>query len=280
MKRVIFLALTLIILLSFAACGNNKNQVTPSDAPKDTTTVSNTVRVTFPEGYTAKQIAERLEENGVCSAKDFMALLQGDYYKSLDYGFITEIDNTKDKAFVLEGYVFPDTYEFYKGESAEMALSRFLKNTDAKLSEEFYFRADELGYTMDEILTLASVIQEEAGDPEEMPHVSSVLHNRLKSPEYGRLQCDVTINYVNECITDSPYIDGDTSHFAELYNTYKCDGLPAGAICNPGIDAIKAALYPSDTNYFFFVTDKDWNYYYAETYGEHKKNCNAIGLEG
>ncbi len=280
MKRVLFLVLSLILLLSFTACGKNKNQVTPSNAPEATTTVSNTVKVTFPEGYTAKQIAEKLEENGVCSAKDFMSLLQGDYYKSLDYGFITGIENAEDKAFVLEGYVFPDTYEFYKGESAEQALSRFLKNTDAKLTEELYFRADELSFTMDEIITLASIIQEEAGDPKEMPLVSSVLHNRLNSPDYGKLQCDVTINYVNDCITDSPYIDGDTSRYAELYNTYKCEGLPAGPICNPGIDAIKAALYPAESNYFFFVTDKDWNYYYAETYAKHKANCKAVGLEG
>ncbi len=278
MKRMLFLSLSLILLLTLGACA--KNQATPSDAPKETTTVTNTVTVTFPEGYTAKQIAERLEENGVCSAEAFMNLLQGDYYKSLEYGFITGIKAAEDKAFVLEGYIFPDTYEFYKGESAELALSRFLKNTEQKLTEEYYFRADELGYTMDEILTLASIIQEEAGDPAEMPLVSSVLHNRLKSPDYGKLQCDVTVNYVNDCITDSPYIEGDTSRFAELYNTYKCQGLPAGAICNPGIDAIRAALYPEESNYFFFVTDKDWNYYYAETYAEHKKNCNAVGLAG
>lgn len=279
MKRVIFLALSLILLVSLAAC-ESSSKLTPSDAPKETTAVSNTVKVTFPEGYTAKQIAEKLEENGVCSAKAFMSLLQGNYYKSLEYGFITAVENEENKAFVLEGYIFPDTYEFYKNESPELALSRFLKNTDAKLTEELYFRADELGYTMDEIITLASIIQEEAGDPKDMSLVSSVLHNRLKSPDYGKLQCDVTINYVNLCITDSPYLSGDTSRFPELYNTYKCSGLPAGPICNPGIDAIKAALYPAESNYFFFVTDKDWNYYYAETYAEHKKNCNAVGLEG
>ncbi|MEE1320123.1 MAG: endolytic transglycosylase MltG [Acutalibacteraceae bacterium] len=280
MKRVLFLTLSLILLVSFGACGNNKNQVTPSDTPKQTTTASNTVTLTFPEGYTAKQIAEKLEENSVCAAEDFMGIVQGDYYKSLEYAFIPQIKNAENKAFVLEGYIFPDTYEFYKGESAELALSRFLKNTDAKLTEEFYFRADELGYTMDEIITLASIIQEEASDPKEMSLVSSVLHNRLNSPAYRRLQCDVTRNYVNDCITDSPYLSGDTSQYAELYSTYKCEGLPAGPICNPGIDAIKAALYPEESNYFFFVTDKDWNYYYAETYAEHKKNCNAVGLNG
>ncbi len=279
MKKVFPVIVAFIMLFTFAACASEKKDE-PVSTTEITTTQDLTVRVTFPEGYTAKQIAERLEENGVCSAKDFMALVQGEYYSSLTYGFIPEIENTSDKAFVLEGYIFPDTYDFYKGESAENALSRFLRNTDAKLTQELRQRAQELGYTMDEIITLASIIQEEAGDPDEMHLVSSVLHNRIKSPDYGKLQCDVTINYVNDCITDSPYISADTTKYAELYNTYKCEGLPAGPICNPGIDAIKSALYPADTNYFFFVTDKDWNYYYAETYQEHQQNCKSVGLIG
>ncbi len=275
MKKIIGLFLALTVVFIFAGCSKSETVTTAA-----TTTEDPTVRVTFPEGLTAKQIAEKLEENKVCSAEDFMALVQGEYYAALSYEFIPEIENTENKAFVLEGYIFPDTYEFYKGESAETALARFLKNTDVKLTEEYRQRAQELGYTTDEIITLASIIQEEAGDPEEMPLVSSVLHNRIESPDYGRLQCDVTINYVNDNITESPYLSGDTAKYAELYNTYKCTGLPAGAICNPGLDAIEAALYPADTDYFFFVTDEDWNYYYAETYDEHKVNCQAVGLVG
>lgn len=275
MKKIIGLFLALTVVFIFAGCSKSETVTTAA-----TTTEDPTVRVTFPEGLTAKQIAEKLEENKVCSAEDFMALVQGEYYAALSYEFIPEIENTENKAFVLEGYIFPDTYEFYKSESAETALARFLKNTDVKLTEEYRQRAQELGYTTDEIITLASIIQEEAGDPEEMPLVSSVLHNRIESPDYGRLQCDVTINYVNDNITESPYLSGDTAKYAELYNTYKCTGLPAGAICNPGLDAIEAALYPADTDYFFFVTDEDWNYYYAETYDEHKVNCQAVGLVG
>lgn len=279
MKKITALVLALITLFMLTGCQNQK-QEKETTTTAVTTTEDPTVRVTFPEGYTAKQIAEKLEENGVCSAKDFMALVQGQYHAALSYGFIPGIENAENKAFVLEGYIFPDTYDFYKGESAEAALARFLKNTDAKLTQEYSLRAAELGYTMDEIITLASIIQEEAGNPEEMPLVSSVLHNRIESPDYGKLQCDVTINYVNDCIKDSPYLTGDTEKYSELYNTYKCDGLPVGAICNPGIDAIEAALYPADTNYYFFVTDSDWNYYYAETYAEHQQNCRNVGLVG
>ncbi|MCM1544926.1 MAG: endolytic transglycosylase MltG [Ruminococcus sp.] len=272
---VLFLALT---MLALCACSNQLEQ-SPPDAT-DETTESPISRVTFPEGYSAVQIAKKLEENKVCSAEDFMAEVQDLEKVRANYKFAAEITNESNRAFALEGYVFPDTYEFYKGESAASALGRFLKNAEAKLPDEYYARAKELGYTMGEIITLASIIQKEAGIKAEMGKVSSVLHNRIESPDYGRLQCDVTINYVNDYVTDSPYIDGDTEKFAELYNTYKCKGLPVGAICNPGADAIKAALYPEDTNYFFFVTDAEKNYYYAETYKQHQENCKKCGLTG
>lgn len=116
--------------------------------------------------------------------------------------------------------------------------------------------------TPDEVLTLASIVQKEAGDLEEMQKVASVFLNRLKpgSP-YPMLQSDPTMNY----------------EFLDAYNTYEIQGLPPGPICNPGLDAISAVLYPADTNYYFFVTDKDMNYYYAETFEEHQQNC-AIAL--
>lgn len=277
-KYIPIIIVVCVVLFTLIACSSPKNE--PDTTESITTTVENTVRVTFPEGYTAKQIAEKLEESGVCSAADFMAEIKGDTVYTLTWSFIPGIVSPENRAFTLEGYIFPDTYEFYKGESAASALSRFLKNAESKLTEEYAARAEELGFTLDEIITLASIIQKEAGDPIEMPKVSSVLHNRIKSPDYGKLQCDVTIDYVNKCIIDSPYLEGDTERFKELYNTYKCDGLPAGPICNPGMDAIEAALYPEETDYFFFVTDEDWNYYYSETYSEHQKKCREIGLIG
>lgn len=280
MKKLFFLALSALLLLSLCACGLSDNKTFSESRPETTeqTTESPTVSVTFPEGYTALEIAERLEENKVCSAADFMAAVQSEELAE-EFSFLSGMKEKENRAFLLEGYIFPDTYEFYKGESAETALSRFLTNTQAKLTDEMKEKAKALGYSIDEIITLASVIQAEAGDPKEMGKVSSVLHNRIESPDYGKLQCDVTINYVNENITDSPYLSGDTSRFAEYYNTYKVSGLPVGAICNPGLDAVNAALEPEDTNYHYFVTDKDWNYYYAETYEEHLENCKKCGIE-
>lgn len=281
MKRILPLLLCLVFLL-LCACGAPLEEMdelsgAPSTDPT-TTTADPVVRVTFPEGLTSVEIAEKLEENGVCSAADFMEAVRDFDAVKDTYGCLSSLKNAGERAFALEGYVFPDTYDFYRGESASYALSRFLSNANRKLTDERAARAKELGYTMDEIVTLASIIQEEAGDPNEMPKVAAVMHNRLKSPAYGKLQCDVTINYVNDRITDSPYLSGDTSVFAERYNTYKKDGLPVGAICCPGIDAIDAALYPADTNDFFFVTDAEMNYYYAETYEQHLANCKICGI--
>lgn len=280
MKKTIAFLLAVLLSLFLFGCAAKDFQSTESTEEKTTKeTKPLTVTVTFPEGYTALEIAQKLEENGVCPEKDFMKAVQSSEAAE-KFGFLSEMKNTEERAFLLEGYIFPDTYEFYTDESADSVLSRFLSNAQSKLTDEMKKKAEKLGYSIDEIITLASVIQAEAGDPKEMGKVSSVLHNRIESADYGLLQCDVTIHYVNENILVSPYLEGAKSRFTEYYNTYKKKGLPVGAICNPGLDAINAALEPEKTDYFYFVTDKDWNYYYASTYDEHLKNCKKCGLEG
>ncbi len=270
-KKVVALAVSAAVIFSLSACSvRNANRAEESAEP----TTSNVVRVTFPEGSTVSQIALLLEENGVCSATEFMAAANDSL--SLDgYSFV--ISNPEERAFLLEGYVFPDTYEFYRNESASAALRRFLKNTQAKLSAEVISRCDELGYTVDEVLTLASIIQEEAGNPSEMGKVSSVIHNRLNSRQFPRLQCDAATFYLRDYV--KPYVDEIRyEELTELYNTYYCEGLPAGPITNVGMDAINAALYPEDTDYYYFVTDADGEYLYAETWSEHLDNCDIAGL--
>ncbi len=270
LKRITAVILSLIMTVSLASCGVNR--VSESEAKGST--ISNVVRVTFPEGTSVSQIAQMLEENGVCAASDFMA--EANNPLNLE-GMPFEIENSKDRAFLLEGYIFPDTYEFYRNESASSAIRRFLQNSVKKFDEEILLRCDELGFTLDEILTLASIIQEEAGDPAEMGKVSSVLHNRLSSRSFPKLQCDVSVSYLE--IYVKPYVDEERfSCLAELYNTYKCKGLPAGPITNVGMDAVNAALYPEETDYYFFITDGDGEYHYAETWAEHVENCDAAGL--
>ena len=250
------------------ACKQN-----PQKSPEDSA-VPNTVKIMFPEGSTVSQIALLLEENGVCAASDFMA--EADNPLNLE-GFSFEIPNPDERSFLLEGYLFPDTYEFYKNESASSAIKRFLKNTESKLNSEIRAECDKLGFTLDEILTLASIIQEEAGNPAEMGKVSSVLHNRLQSKKYPRLQCDVATFYLRDFV--KPYVDEVRyEELTQLYNTYNCDGLPAGPITNSGIDAVKAALFPEKTDWYYFVTDSDGVYYYAETWSEHLENCEIAGL--
>lgn len=280
MKKILSVfSLLLVLTAALSGCSNGQLSRLLSSVGEETT-ARPTVRVTFPEGFTAVQIAQRLEENGVCPAKDFIDALENPGALAESYPLIAGMKNTAERPFPLEGYLFPDTYEFYCGESAETVLGRFLKNTEAKLTDEEEKRAEQLGYTLDEILTLASVIQKEAGVKEEMSKVSSVLLNRLTNDSYKKLQCDVTVHYINDYVTGSPYLPSVTQDFAALYNTYKCEGLPAGAICNPGLDAIRAALYPEESDWFFFVTDEDGNYYYASTYEEHQKNCRLCGIEG
>ena len=245
-----------------------------SQKSPENSTASNTVKVMFPEGSTVSQIALLLEKNEVCSASDFMA--EADNPLNLE-GFSFEIPNPDERSFLLEGYLFPDTYEFYKNESASSAIKRFLKNTESKLNSEIRAECEKLGFTLDEILTLASIIQEEAGNPDEMGKVSSVLHNRLQSKKYPRLQCDVATFYLRDYV--KPYVDeARYEELTELYNTYNCEGLPAGPITNSGIDAVRAALFPEKTDWYYFVTDNDGVYYYAETWSEHLENCEIAGL--
>lgn len=270
MKRTAALIVSALMLLGISAC----SAVSNSPPPTTVSTTSNVVRVTFPEGTSVSQIALLLEENGVCAASDFMA--EANNPLNLE-GFDFEIPDPENRAFLLEGYLFPDTYEFYRNESAASAIKRFLKNSAEKLDGEILLRCNELGYTLDEILTLASIIQEEAGDPAEMGKVSSVLHNRLGSPSFPKLQCDVATFYLRDYV--KPYVDeARYSVLVELYNTYNCEGLPAGPITNSGIEAVRAALYPDDTDYYFFVTDSEGAYHYAETWAEHVENCDAAGL--
>ncbi len=259
-----------VILISLCSCAVKKPEAETN--PPETT--SNVVRITFPEGTAISQAAFLLEENGVCSAAEFMAAADD---PTMLEGFSFEIADYENRPFIFEGYVFPDTYEFYKGESARSALKRFLKNAEKKLDESIKARCDELGFTVDEILTLASIIQEEAGNPAEMGKVSSVIHNRLESSRFSKLQCDVATFYLRDYV--KPYFEQEEYEgFIDLYNTYNCEDLPEGPITNPGTDAINAALYPENTDYYYFVTDSESNYYYASTWSEHLENCDIAGL--
>lgn len=237
-----------------------------SEPPKQT------IKITFPEGKTFAQMAEMLEKNGVCTKQQLL-----DTINSYDYSYYPLVAAQKaneHRCFRLEGYLFPATYEFTADMKPQDVLGKFLRAEEQRITQEDRNRAAQMGYSMDQIITIASLIQGEAGNPEQLAKVSSVIYNRLNIGM--KLQLDSTINYVEKSI--KPYITGDINRYNSYYNTYKCSGLPAGPICNPGKKWITAALYPADTDYLYFVNDANGNYYFASNYDEHKANCEKAGL--
>lgn len=220
------------------------------------------VRVTIPEGYSFMQIAELLEEKGVCSAKDFYDVCQS--YSPQSFS----IPTSDDRCFKMEGYLFPDTYDFYINDSPRSVLIKMLNN--------FH---DKVGDIDDDTLILASMIEKETRSEEHMRLVSSVFHNRLETGgEYKYLNCDPTREYVNNYITDNPLVS-EQSKYAPLYNTCnKRAGLPAGPICCPGLQAIEAARNPADTDYFYFFYGADATNHYSETLEEHNRQMALYGV--
>lgn len=229
-----------------------------------------TTTLVFPEGYTIDQIFEKLEKFEVCTAENLYAALDGvDFAK--DYTFLNEITNKDDRYRWLEGYFYPDTYDFYIGENATNVIKRFLDNFQKKWTAEYKSRAKELGLTLDQVICLASIIEKEAFDADQMYIVSSVLHNRMNDTSgiFKKFGCDSTTAYImnisKDIITTKQY-----DLLFSKYDTYEIDGFPPSAICNPGDDAIYAALYPKETSYMFFRHDKNGKIYLAETEAKHK----------
>lgn len=230
--------------------------------------------ITIVEGMTLREIAALLEENGICDGDDFVDTVNRNKF---GYRFEDKVENDSLKFYRMEGYLFPDTYEFFLGEEPKSVAQKMVKNFSDKITADLYGRMNDLGWSLEKTITLASLVQAESGQSEQMRKVSSVFWNRLDNPkEFPKLQSDVTIQYVEENI--KPYESLPNQEIYDAYNTYKCEGLPVGPICSPGLEAIKAALYPEDTKYNYFVTDKEGNFYYARTYSEHKKNCRTAGV--
>ncbi len=240
---------------------------------------SDIARITIIEGMTINNIADKLEEENVCSAKDFLeALNTGDF----EYEFMKDVPKSPLRFHEYEGYMFPDTYEFYMGEQPMTVVKKFFANFQKRVyKENILERMENSGMSMDEVITLASVIQKESGTFADMEKVSSIFHNRLAADSpYPLLQSDVTIFYVNDNIKPTDSQENPNQEMYDAYNTYVKHGLPVGPICNPGMEAIEAALAPAETEFYFFVTDAEGTYYYAKTLEEHERNCNIAKAKG
>ena len=251
---------------------------------------TDTVEVTIPEGRNVIEIAKLLKENGALADEgEFLELCNSNRFDD-EYSFLKDIKNTDDRYYKLEGYLYPDTYTFYKNEDAENVIYRFLNNFDTRLNEkqdvsgydkvttiEDMLKKNRSDYTLDQVMIVASIIQSEAANTEDMYYISSILYNRLNADEdmgVKYLGLDSTKFYPYRTQADVPEDARDT--FESSYDTYSKEGLPAGEICNPGMNAIIAALNPKDTDYYFFCHDKDGNAYYASTIYEHNENLEYI----
>lgn len=251
---------------------------------------TDTVKVMITEGQNVLEIANTLKEKGVLNNTDkFLELCTSDKFDN-DFSFLKNIKNGNERYYKLEGYLYPDTYEFYKNEDAESTIYKFLNNYEAKLDEKQevsgydklttvnkILKESKSSYTLDQIMTIASIIQAEAANVDDMYNISSIIHNRLtadSSMGVSNLGLDSTKFYPYRSAVDVPA--GEGKNYTSKYDTYSKKGLPAGPICNPGMDAIIAAIKPNDTGYYYFCHDKDGNAYYASTIYEHEANLEYI----
>ena len=251
-----------------------------------------TVRVTFPEGIPAVQFAQRMEEAGLCTAEEFLDVANnGDFSQ---FTFWNKRDENPNQFMACEGYLFPDTYDFFVGDDVYNMVAKIYGEFDKKFTEEMYQKVDEMGFTLSEFVTLASIVQEEAGGAEHQADVAAVFMNRLaENSPVPRLESncasyiknDNDNNYINNTI--APYYggwDNIPQNIIDNYDTYNVAGLPAGPISNPGLEAmtntLKYAESPYYGDYYFFVTDTLGNYYFNKTAEEHQAQVDKQKAEG
>ena len=254
------------------------NGMTPNAGVRATT------EVTIPEGYECEDIFTLLSDAGVCTVQE---LEQAAAEYEFDYEFLKDLPyGDKNR---LEGYLFPDTYQFYLNDKPENVLDKFLRNFDSKITEEMYAAVEDLntklaekmrtnGFTEQEIaetrlsfndvITVASLVEKETAKTSESASIASVIYNRLCSKLYPCLQIDATIQYALE--ERKEVLSNADKAIISPYNTYTNAGLPAGPIANPGINSIRAALYPADTDYYFYALGNDGVHKFSKTYYEHQ----------
>lgn len=229
-----------------------------------TPTGEGVIQITIPEGYEVRHIVELLKEKGLIDdEKAFYDVLEKGEF---NYDFLQGVDRSHH----LEGFLFPDTYEFFSNASPEEIVTKFLDNFNQRFDEGLRSRAKELGLDISQAITLSSIVEREAADPDERSLISGVFHNRLK--EGMMLQSCATVQYILK--ERKPILSYEDMAIESDYNTYINEGLPPAPIANPGLASIKAALYPDDTPYKFFVLKEEGGttHYFAETFEEHEEN--------
>lgn len=240
-----------------------------------------TVEVMVPEGYSCAQIFELLEEKGVCSVSDLEEYAANGELSS--YWFLDGV--ARGHKYCLEGFLFPDTYEFYMDDEPGRVLEKFLDDFEYRFTnrmvDKFVALNQKLGnrkLTILELVTMASMIEKEKANNLEGYTISSVYYNRLTNPaSFPFLNCDATILYATEYYNKGELITNSQINDSP-YNTYTQQGLPPGPIANPGLASLDAALEPEDTNYHYYVLNKAANYHvFSSTYEEHQRKMRELG---
>lgn len=258
-----------------------------------TSSYRETIEVMIPEGYTCAQIFALLEEQGVCAAEDLEAYCMESQFSS--YWFLEDVE--KGTKYCLEGFLFPDTYQFYTNSSAKQVFIKLLEGFENHFTEEMQAQLETLNETLaakyrsnglsqeyidahkltvKDIVTIASMIEKETAYSGESPIIASVIYNRLTNPgNYPKLNIDATIVYALGGKTE---LTTEDLQYDSPYNTYLYEGLPPGAISNPGSYSLKAALNPSETNYYFYALDTSGEakvHKFFVTYAEHQAFVNG-----
>jgi len=265
-ERLIKSSLAFVLLGKFQSADRKVHageyELNPSMTPAEILTMLRNGQVllhslTVPEGLTFVQIADLASEDGLTDRDEFLRLAK-------DREFIVSLGI---KAETLEGYLYPNTYKFPRPVKAREVLMAMVEQLRQEIGPELLARMQELKMTLHEALTLASVIEKETGSGGERPEISAVFHNRLKKGI--PLQSDPTVIY-GLAAYDGNLHKKDLSS-PSPYNTYRVQGLPPGPIANPGIQAIRATLYPSDSHYLYFVSRNDGTHQFSATLIEHNK---------
>ncbi|MBQ7172430.1 MAG: endolytic transglycosylase MltG [Clostridia bacterium] len=231
------------------------------------------VRLTIPEGFTCDDIIDLFVSKGVSSREEFIQAINTADFS--EFAFVRALDENPnpDRHYRLEGYLYPDTYEFYSDASAAQCLYKLLENFDKKFKDVYYERCQALGLTVDQVITIASYVQSEAYYLDEYERVASVFYNRLNNPAaFPCLESDATAAYAVQLLEGKrpDNVTPETLKVQSPYNTYLHAGLSPGAISNPGYDAIMTALYPASTSYYYFYTNSDRTTVFSATLWEHQ----------
>lgn len=225
------------------------------------------VRFTIPEGYNVKQIADKLAGEGLVDKERFLQLVKEGNF---DYDFIKQIPNDKNIEYKLEGYLFPETYEIRRGATEEEVIEKMLSQFEKEWKPEWSKVAQDKGYTVHEMVTLASIVEREVVVDEERPIVAGVFYNRLD--DSWSLQSCATVQFILGKQKDT--LTFDDLEIVNPYNTYVNQGLPPGPIGSPGRNSIQATIYPAEHDFYFFVTKKDnsGEHFFSKTFSEHQQN--------